>query len=323
MGKLLCSNRAGVNMTGKKQLITAFLTIIFIVNSIGIASAHTLYIMAEPEQAPPTEQEVIIAYGHSEASWANRRSYEIWNATLHGPNGSTKKLDLEEMDVFIGIGKRAEYWKTCVEIDQKGDYIVSTMREPAIYNRSWMGNFPEPPPVSLIYEYSKAFIHASEEGDWDKTVGLEAELIPLVKPYDLHVGDIFRVQLLYNGTPVEGNYEAAHETECIHYPEESQHGYTDNNGTFSINLTKPGMYTVAARYIVNESGNWTATHDAEEVWGMEGWLRPFISRFPILGKLIHFLKKTGFYQPVDYYYEGEEVEYDLVDYKAVVTVWVE
>lgn len=310
-------------MTGKKQLITVFLTIIFVINSVGIASAHTLYLVteSEPEQASPTEQDVIVAYGHPEASWANRRSYEIWNATLHRPNGETKKLGLEEMDVFIGIGKRAEYWRTCVEIDQKGDYIVTAVREPTIYNRSWMGHFEEPPPVCLIYEYSKTFIHALEEGDWDKTVGLEAELIPLVKPYDLQVGDTFKVQLLYNGTPVEGKYEAAHETECIHYPEEAQHGYTDDNGTFSINLTKPGMYLVAARYIVNESGNWTATHDAEDIWSMEAFLRPFISRFPILGKLIHFLKKSKFYKPVDYYYEGEEVEYDIVHHKAVMTLW--
>ena len=312
-------------MTGKKQLITAFLTIIFVVNSVGIASAHTLYLIteSEPEPAFSMEQEVILAYGHPEAPWVNRRSYEIWNATLHSPDGNTMELDLDELDVIVGVAKMAEYWNTTVKLNQKGDYIVTASREPAIYNRSWMGHFEEPPPVRLICEYSKTFVHILEEGNWNRTIGLETELIPLVKPYDLQVGDTFRAQLLHNGMPVKGKYEAAHETECIHYPEEAQHGYTDDNGTFSINLTKPGMYLVAARYIVNESGNWTATHDAEEVWGIEAWLRPFISRFPLLGRLIHFLKKTGIYQPVDYYHEGKEVEYDIVHYKAVITIWVE
>jgi len=292
------------------------------VNS-GIAIAHTLYIVTEPKSALQMEQDVIIAYGHPEAPWVNRRSYEIWNAALYKPDGSTVELELNELDVIVGVAKMAEYWKSAVELNQKGDYIITATREPAIYDPSWMGHFEEPPPVRLIYEYSKTFIHVLNEGDWGKPIGLEAELIPLVKPYGLRVGDTFKAQLLYNGMPVKGKYEAAHETECIHYPEEAQHGYTDENGTFSINLTKPGMYLVAARYIVNESGNWTATHDAEEVWGIEAWLRPFISRFPLLGRLIHFLKKIGIYQPVDYYHEGEEVEYDVVHYKTVLTIWVE
>jgi len=315
--------REGVNVIERKlSMITVLLAMMILVSS-GIASAHTLYIVTEPKSTLRMEQEVVIAYGHPEARWANRRSYEIWNATLHKPDGSTVELDLKESDVIVGVAKMAEYWKTSVKLDQEGDYIITAEREPAIYDPSWIRDFEEPPPVRLIYEYSKTFIHVSKEGDWDKPVGLKAELIPLVKPYGLRVGDTFRAQLLYDGVPVEGKYEAAHETECIHDPEEAQHGYTDENGTFSIKLTKPGMYLVVARYIVNESGNWTATHDAEEVWGIEAWLRPFISRFPLLGMLIHFLKKIGLYQPVDYYHEGEKVEYDVIHYKAVLTIWVE
>ena len=83
-------------------------------------------------------------------------------------------------DVIVGLAKMAEYWKANVKLDQKGDYVITATREPAIYDLSWIRDFEEPPPVCLIYEYSKTFIHVLKEGDWDKPIGLEAELIPLV-----------------------------------------------------------------------------------------------------------------------------------------------
>ena len=109
--------KEGVNVIERGlSMITVLLAMIILVNS-GIASAHTLYIVTEPKSTLQMEQEVVIAYGHPEASWANRRSYEIWNATLRKPDGSTVELDLNELDVIVGVAKMAEYWKANVKLD--------------------------------------------------------------------------------------------------------------------------------------------------------------------------------------------------------------
>ncbi|RLI55429.1 MAG: hypothetical protein DRO93_11965 [Candidatus Thorarchaeota archaeon] len=87
----------------KLLMITVLLAMMTLVNS-GIVIAHTLYIVTEHKSTLQMEQEVVIAYGHPEASWANRRSYEIWNATLYKPDGSTVELDLDELGCHCWIG---------------------------------------------------------------------------------------------------------------------------------------------------------------------------------------------------------------------------
>jgi uncharacterized GH25 family protein len=75
--------------------------------------------------------------------------------------------------------------------------------------------------VQLSRFYAKILTKAGKEGNtdqeseiipWAKVLGQEIEIVPLVNPHSLHVGDTFKAVLLYNGTPTEGAYSAAHET---------------------------------------------------------------------------------------------------------------
>lgn len=228
---------------------------IFLMGAAGIASAHSLYMVTEDKPVitvvTPVKQEVGIFFGHPDAP-DSFKIMPMQSATLHKPDGSTVVLDLEE---------EVNYWKTEIILDQNGDYFVTASREPAVYNPKMHGG-PDKP--QLIYDYPKVIIHAGVEENWYKVIGQELEIVPLVNPYDLHVGDTFTAQLLYNGKPVRGEYDAAHENESLHDPEEAQIGETDEDGMFSIKIDKPGMWLIQCAYSIEESGTWTTTQGEEQ-----------------------------------------------------------
>lgn len=74
-----------------------------------------------------------------------------------------------------------------------GDYIF--FLEPATY---W-----EPAEEKLIIHYTKVVVDAfaSEEG-WDALVGLPVEIEPLVRPYGLWTGNVFRGIVRHDGAPI-------------------------------------------------------------------------------------------------------------------------
>lgn len=228
---------------------------IFLMGVTGIASAHSLYMVTEDKPTipvvTPVKQEVGIFFGHPDAP-DSFKIMPMQSATLHKPDGSTVVLDLKE---------EVNYWKTEIILDQKGDYFVTASREPAVYNPKMHGGEDKP---QLIYDNPKVTIHAGVEENWDKVIGQELEIVPLVNPYYLHVGDTFTAQLLYNGKPVRGEYDAAHENESLHDPEKAQIGETDEEGVFSININNPGMWLIQCAYSIEEPGTWTTTQGEEQ-----------------------------------------------------------
>ena len=88
-------------------------------------------------------------------------------------------------------GKQA--WLASYDIKQPGDYVFFV--EPKPY---W-----EPAEEKMIIHYAKVVVDAYGSGEgWDAMVGLPVEIRPLVRPYGVWTGNVFRGIVLRKGKPV-------------------------------------------------------------------------------------------------------------------------
>jgi cobalt/nickel transport protein len=84
-------------------------------------------------------------------------------------------------------------WQTTYEIRKPGDYLFFV--EPAPY---W-----EPAERKMIVHYAKVVVDGYGSGEgWDGLVGLPVEILPLVRPYGLWTGNVFRGVVEHHGKPV-------------------------------------------------------------------------------------------------------------------------
>jgi cobalt/nickel transport protein len=110
---------------------------------------------------------------------------------VQGPKGREDLLpSLKPLERDGKTAYRAEY-----RIERPGDYCFFV--EPAPY---W-----EPAEGVMIVHYTKAVVGAfgAEEG-WDADLGLPVEIEPLVRPYGLWTGNLFRGVVKRDGKPVPG-----------------------------------------------------------------------------------------------------------------------
>lgn len=241
---------------GTRSIAAILLVGVLFIAATGIASAHNLYIETDTNPEIPTEQEVQIHFGHP-ISPESCMIVPMEYARVHKPDGTIADLELEE-DSGYRTASEATYWTTSVTLDQVGDYTIAASRGAIYFDPAWH-DLAGPP--ELTRDWAKVIIHGGGEEQWDKAVGLEFEIVPLVSPYELDVGDTFEAKLLYNGELVKAEYAAAYESESIHDPEVAQVGETAEDGTFSIYISKPGMWTIKGKYDMEEAGTWNATFD--------------------------------------------------------------
>jgi cobalt/nickel transport protein len=124
-----------------------------------------------------------------------------------------------------------------------GDYIFYI--EPAPY---W-----EPAEGKMIVHYTKTVVDAfgAEEG-WDAMVGFPVEIEPLVRPYGLWTGNVFRGVVRKDGKPVPfaeievEYYNAGRKVEIPAGPFVTQVIKADANGVFSYAMPRAGWWSFAA-----------------------------------------------------------------------------
>lgn len=141
-------------------------------------------------------------------------------------------------------GNKARAYKAEVMIDTPGDYVFYVIPEP----------YFEPQEECFIWQMTKVVVNAfgAEEG-WDKPLGLKAEIVPLVKPYALWVGNEFKGRVLIDGKPASNIY-----VEIEYYNEDgkvkelpsdaliTQVVKTDEDGVFSYVIPWAGWWGFAA-----------------------------------------------------------------------------
>lgn len=266
---------------GIRSIAGILLAGILFIAIAGLAGAHNLYIETDTNPERPAEQEVQILFGHPNAP-ESCMTVPMEYARVHKPDGTVVELELEE-DSGYRTASEATYWSANVTLDQEGEYVIAASRVPIYFDPAWH-DLAGPP--ELTRDWAKVIVHGPGEERWRKGVDLPFEIVPLVSPYDLRVGDTFRAQLLFNGHPVKAEYAAAHETESIHDPEVAEIGETAEDGTFSVYISKPGMWTVKGGYDIEEPGTWTATFDLP-----------------------------------DYFNEGDKLDYEVERYQTMITMW--
>ncbi len=117
---------------------------------------------------------------------------------------------------------------------------------------------------SYIQQTTKVMVNVGgEPGAWMEPVGLPVEIVPLCKPYDRWVGNVFQGKVLFNGKPVSGaeieiefmNHEPlldknafAKEAKAT-APQDAfvlQTIFADDNGVFTFGIPKAGWWGFAA-----------------------------------------------------------------------------
>lgn len=110
----------------------------------------------------------------------------------------------------------------------------------------------EPSEGVFLKHYTKVMIQAlGISDDYNKPIGLKAEIIPLVRPFGLLTGNIFKGKVLFNGKAVP-----ASEVEISYYNENGakslsknasiQGVLSDDLGEFIIGLPKAGWWVITA-----------------------------------------------------------------------------
>jgi len=136
-------------------------------------------------------------------------------------------------------------WETTFKIEQPGDHVFYV--EPTPY---W-----EPAEECYIIHYAKAVVNALglEEG-WDAELKLPVEIVPLVRPYGLWTGNLFRGIVKKDGRPVpfaeiEVEYYNEPGKRAVKPPTEAhvtQLIKADKNGVFAYAMPRAGWWGFAA-----------------------------------------------------------------------------
>ena len=136
-------------------------------------------------------------------------------------------------------------WTTSYALKRPGDHVFFV--EPAPY---W-----EPAEGKFIIHYTKAVVNAfGLERGWDHELGLKTEIVPLVRPYGLWAGNVFRGVVKLDGKAVgfaeiEVEYYNAPGQPAVKAPTEphvTQVIKADKNGVFSYAMPKAGWWGFAA-----------------------------------------------------------------------------
>ncbi len=134
-------------------------------------------------------------------------------------------------------------WEAFYQLRRPGDHIFYVVPQP----------YFEPAEEKFIKQITKVVVNAfgAEEG-WDARVGLQAEIIPLTRPYGIWEGNTFRGLVLINGKPaanidVEVEYYNVHgKARAPKDPFVTQVVKTDQNGVFTYTIPWAGWWGFSA-----------------------------------------------------------------------------
>ncbi len=137
----------------------------------------------------------------------------------------------------------AKTYRTSYRLAQPGDHVFYIEPEP----------YWEPSEQKMIVHYTKAVVSAfGAETGWDAMVGLPVEIEPLVRPYGLWTGNLFRGIVRHNGQPVPFatiEVEYLNTDGNVTIPSDAfttQVIKADSNGLFAYAMPRAGWWGFAA-----------------------------------------------------------------------------
>lgn len=144
----------------------------------------------------------------------------------------------------------AKAWKTSYQIRGLGDFVFYLKPQP----------YWEPIDDTYITQITKIVVNSmGVPTDWDVELGLEAEIVPLTRPYGLWSGNVFQGIVKQNGVAVPfAEIEIEHlNAEAFSGLNDSQYRFptsahptqiikADQNGVFTFGIPKAGWWGFAA-----------------------------------------------------------------------------
>jgi cobalt/nickel transport protein len=155
--------------------------------------------------------------------------------------------EAEDLLATLAEKKVGEFstWRASYRVRRPGDHVFFV--EPAPYF--------EPAEAKSIIHYTKVVVNAFGDGEgWDHELGLPVEIVPLVRPYGLWAGNVFRGVVHRGGKPVPGaevevEYYNAPGQPAVQPPTDAhvtQVIKADANGVFCYGMPKAGWWGFAA-----------------------------------------------------------------------------
>lgn len=151
------------------------------------------------------------------------------------------KEDLKKALVPVKKGEGKTAYTLSHKLKAPGDYVYFI--EPAPY---W-----EPAEGKQIIHYTKVVVDLGSGEGWDSLVGLPVEIEPLVRPYGLWTGNLFRGIVRHNGKPVpfaeiEVEWKNDGSVKAPSDPFITQVIKADGQGAFAYALPRAGWWGFAA-----------------------------------------------------------------------------
>ena len=157
--------------------------------------------------------------------------------------GEPQDVDLTDQLQRVEREEGVDTYRLDYTVRKPADYVFYL--EPAPY---W-----EPAEQKMIIHYTKVVVDAySAEDGWDRMVGFPVEIEPLVRPYGLWTGNVFRGVIRKNGKPVpfaETEVEYYNQGKDVEIPADpfiTQVIKADANGVFTYAMPRAGWWAFAA-----------------------------------------------------------------------------
>jgi len=246
-----------------KKLFIPLLSALCVMAVVGSAFAHFM-VMYTPEialdEGKELDMRIMFTHPAEAGHMMNMGGIEEFYVLKQRGDGEAKKVDLKQYLKEIT-------WKTPhseapafsalipkKEVRSMGDYVF--VMKPGYY-------FEKEEDV-YMQQITKLILNVGGiPGNWADPVGLPCEIVPLIKPYGVWTGNVFKAQVLSEGKPVAGaeveveymNHmpnlatNSMPEKAAVEYPHDSfvtQTIFSDANGYISFGIPKAGWWGFAA-----------------------------------------------------------------------------
>ncbi|CCH50171.1 DUF4198 domain-containing protein [Pseudodesulfovibrio piezophilus] len=246
----------------KKRLIP-FLTAVCVLTVVGSAFAHFM-VMYTPEVAlhsgSDLDMRVLFTHPAEAGHMMDMGGIEEFYVLTQRGDSKVKKTDLKGYlkDIeWANPHAKAPAFSAMIPkkvVRSMGDYVF--VMKPGHYFEKEEGVY--------MQQITKLILNVGGvPGNWADPVGLPCEIVPLIKPYGLWTGNVFKAQVLSEGKPVAGaevevefmnhmpdlstNSMPAEGT--VEYPHDAfvtQTIYSDANGYIAFGIPKAGWWGFAA-----------------------------------------------------------------------------
>jgi hypothetical protein len=232
----------------------------------GVVSAHTLFLKPEtPHPAPDGALSILLMNGTFWESEAVLRQSRLADLRLVDPDSRARKIDLEHWRVADGTSM------VDVNLGEEGTYVFGAATKPSLarlpaeeFNRylhyeglkdqylarEALGESQVA--VSERYtKFAKAVVQVGQEttGSFRTPLDHKVEIVPLVNPGALRVGDTFKARIYFDGQPLAGErvFVSSGNTKLSvpdEGPLETLQLVSAEDGGIEFDVTEPGSWYV-------------------------------------------------------------------------------